>query len=396
MKTKFFFLAVAAVALASCSNDETVEVNQGDAISFRPFVANVTRAADAHFNASGDQFKVTAFETGGVANTYFSDVVFQGDGTTFTSTTNKYYWPSGYNLDFWAYAPVSNDQITYVLKADDATNYYKKFTVTPSPTASDQVDLVYARTNDWGKAALQTGTAATHQIGSTYTGVTINFRHAESKVAIALLNSNSNLKFTVSNVVIGNVDGTGTFVFGETSTDGQDDANITSGWTPSGTTTAVYSQSISPYVVTGSGVQQGVDMILIPQTLSKQTVYGAATAYDYDTPANTPNSIFKGAYIAVDLKIQNNATGGDAAYIVGAASGAKEYVRAIWPLEANVWAPGYKYTYTVDLAGGGYYYENQDSSEDLDPILEGAEIKFVTVTVDNWDASGISVSGPTL
>ena len=51
------------------------------------------------------------------------------------------------------------------------------------------------------------------------------------------------------------------------------------------------------------------------------------------------------------------------------------------------WEPGKKYTYTVDLAGGGYFEENQDETTvdaDLDPILDGAVIKFVSVTVDDW------------
>jgi hypothetical protein len=56
---------------------------------------------------------------------------------------------------------------------------------------------------------------------------------------------------------------------------------------------------------------------------------------------------------------------------------------AIWPV-AFTWVPGKKYTYIVDLAGGGYSETNTDTDEDLDPILGGAEIKFVTVTVDNW------------
>ena len=67
----------------------------------------------------------------------------------------------------------------------------------------------------------------------------------------------------------------------------------------------------------------------------------------------------------------------------------------MWPLETHPWNPGYAYTYTVDLAQGGYYSTNQnDSDEDLDPVLEGAEIMFVAVTVDGWDAQDIDVAAP--
>ena len=64
----------------------------------------------------------------------------------------------------------------------------------------------------------------------------------------------------------------------------------------------------------------------------------------------------------------------------------------MWPLAATQWLPGHKYTYTLDLAGGGFYPENHDASEDLDPILENAEIFFLTPTVDEWIAAdGINV-----
>ena len=47
MKKKLLILAVAGLALASCSNDETVAVNESDAISFRPLINNATRHAVA-------------------------------------------------------------------------------------------------------------------------------------------------------------------------------------------------------------------------------------------------------------------------------------------------------------------------------------------------------------
>ena len=370
MKKNLLFLAAAAVALASCSSDETVEVNQGDAISFRPLVNNVTRAADAHFDVDGDRFKVTAFPQGTTSTAYFSNVVFEGTSGTFTSTGGKYYWPSGTNLDFYAWAPAA--------QSDD----YSSINVTVASAAASQIDLVYAKTMDWGKAALQTGTPSGHLIdGTTVHGVTLNFRHAESKVVIKLKNTNSNLDITVKNVTIGNVSGSGTFSIAETNTDTKDASTISSGWGSLGAATASYSQDITPAVFS-SATQAGAEMILIPQTLTNATAY-------YNEGSAAVSDPFKGAYISVDLKIQNNA---DDNYIVGAASGVGEYVTGMFPLPATTWAPGKKYVYTVDLAGGGYYLTNQDTNSDLDSILEGAEIHFVSVTVDDWsDASGISV-----
>ena len=44
MNKKIYLCAVAALALASCSNDETVEIAKGDAINFRTSVGLNTRA----------------------------------------------------------------------------------------------------------------------------------------------------------------------------------------------------------------------------------------------------------------------------------------------------------------------------------------------------------------
>jgi hypothetical protein len=63
----------------------------------------------------------------------------------------------------------------------------------------------------------------------------------------------------------------------------------------------------------------------------------------------------------------------------------------MWPLATDAWACGYAYTYVVDLAAGGYYPANHDTNADLDPILEGAEIKVSAAVVDAWDASAPTI-----
>ena len=114
------------------------------------------------------------------------------------------------------------------------------------------------------------------------------------------------------------------------------------------------------------------EMILIPQVLANAGAYASAEV----------DAAFAGAYIKAQLKIQQKS---NSAYIAGAAD---TPVDALWPLPTGTWLPGHTYTYTVDIAGGGYYTTNQDDNADLDPILEGAEIKFVTVTVDDWANGG--------
>lgn len=373
------------------------------------------RGADEHFNAANDKFAVTAFRKGETTSPYFNNVTFKTtDGTTFTSEDGKYYWPSSTNLDFYAYAPLSTE-VGGSGSAAVTRNAYNNFTVTPGTDVPYQPDLVYAVTRNWGKATTDQTTG--HVISTTVTGVTINFRHAESKVAIKLANFNKNLKITVGDVSIGNLRGSETFTWNGV-TDGttpvaaasaNTDGQYTSGtltylngtWTASSVQTSAYTvtmESDASYNVFNGNVAAknlysadasapNYDMILIPQELKVETTY-------YNAGSAAVGDLFKGAYITVKIKIQNSAENADE-YIVGSASGggigedANGYITAMWPLTALTWLPGHKYTYTVDLAGGGYYTTNQDTNEDLDPILEGAEIKFVDVTVDDWkDAAG--------
>lgn len=380
---KLFFFAIAALGLAACSNDEVVETiatSEANEINFRPLTTGMTRAADAHFNTIGDNFKVTAFPTGTTTTAYFSNEVFtkQSSDATYSSST-KHYWPSAINLDFFAWSPAS------------LSNDYSSIAVTPGATIGSQVDLVYAKTVNWGKLTGD-GTVATHQIGDTYKGITINFRHAESKVIIKLKNTNSSLKFTVQDVSICNVNTTGTFAFttaNTVNTDTQDDGNLrfedwTSNTSGSYTVTLTNETAYTEFagIVAARNLTNAAashEMILIPQTLTKQNKYASSDN----------NAAFNGPCIKVNLKIQNNA---DDSYIVNDGSA---NITAMWPLETHTWNPGYAYTYTVDLAQGGYYSTNQnDGDADLDPVLEGAEIMFVTVTVDGWDAQAIDVAAP--
>jgi len=372
MKKNYWIFAAAAVAFAACSNDDTITVNQGieeaNTINFRALTSNMTRAKNASFSVAGDAFKVTAFPQGTTATAYFTGVEFKtADGSTFTSQSNKYYWPSGTNLDFYAWAP-----------SDIANATYNSIPVTVATAAADQIDFVYAATKDWGKVALQTGTDASHAIGATASsGVAINFRHALSKIVIKIKNSNANLKITASNATLKNVKGAGTFVFADNNTDVKNSGLLSGGWTPSGDATAVYSQDITAAVFPATAAQAGTDLKLIPQALVAGSAYANAGTAAVGDEFTAPNFVVK-------LKIQNSA---DDNYIVGAASGENQYVDAMFPLPTVTWVPGKQYTYVIDLANGGYFTTNQDTSDDLDPILEGAEIKFVTVTVDDWDTT---------
>lgn len=365
---KLFIFAIAALSLAACSNDEVIEVNQDNVISFRPIVSGTTRAADIDAGSGTYGLQTLGFtvfaNVGSSETNYFPETAFTYSNGAYTSAT-KYYWPSSGTLDFFAYqySQSANNTVSH-------TALTKAFTVTPSATAANQTDLVVACTT--GKSKV-----------SNSDGVTLNFRHAESKVTIKLKNSSTTTTATVGDVVLGNVYTTGTYTFTGSTDNAETPSSVTntdvnnnstylkySDWTGQGTSGS-YTQAAATTSYTSATEATALtnSMILIPQTLTNANAYASSSS----------GAAFNGAYITVALKIQNT-TG--SAYIVG---DAETTVTAMWPLPATKWLPGYHYTYTVDLAGGGYYQTNQENTnEELDPILGGAEIKFVTVTVDSW------------
>ena len=416
---KLFFFAAAALALASCSNDETVAQYQGETISFRPLVGNVTRAADQNVSTlqeSGKGFFVTAIhKVDATTNTYFDNVQFTYDsGSSTYNSATKYYWPAAGTLDFFAYAPATGTQVT---RTD-----YKTFGVTPSTTVAEQVDLIYANTDGKTKTGAYTPqSGSSGGSASTYgaAGVPLNFRHTGAKIVLKLKNLQPNLKLEVSGFKIVNVDGTATFTYNDAATsdapagDGDTDtkygAQLLSGdWTnqtAAAEKTAAYSVTFDSYpnqipasqteavwlnnaattpIAVEANIVEALNMILIPQTTTKATVYSGATA---NSPVTSGTG---GSYIAIRMVIKNNTTAGEVIADASQDDVSGHTKWAMWPVAFD-WAPGKIYTYTIDLGDGGYWEINDTGDEKLDPVLENALIKFVDVSVDNWSASAVNV-----
>lgn len=359
MKKTMILLAIASVAaMVACNKTQAVQETTSNGIAFRPFMNGMTRAAEntvATLEANG--FYVLARYSSNQA-AYFNDTHYTGSNAGGWSTLSPNYWPDeSTTLDFYAYAPAASGQIT----GHDAADNYKTFTVTPSATVSEQVDLIFA--NAAGKSKAEDGD-----------GVPLAFRHAESKVSIKLKNSNENISIWVNSVSMANIKGAGTFVFSA-----EEDSKLKfSDWTVTADPTSAYAQAITgdaQAAFTGAtAALAGEPMVLVPQALFVGTQY----------PNMGDSHAFPGACIKVGLKIQNTAGQN---WIVG---GANEFIEVMWPLTALNWEPGKAYTYTVDLAGGGYYIADPDTTDtdyDLKPYIDpDLVIDFISVTVDDWAA----------
>lgn len=176
MKKIFLIGLTAAAMMASCSNDETVEMAQQKAISFsNAFVNNGTRSiVDPSFTTTSlNDFAVYGFTQQGQ--------IFNGEkvskGGTAWSYDNVQYWVPGNTYTFGAIAPYSvAANVSNVTLPTGATKVGMEVAFTN--TDANQVDLLHAAPSQI------TGVTATYT-----TPVSMTFNHQLSKVKFSFQNS---------------------------------------------------------------------------------------------------------------------------------------------------------------------------------------------------------------
>lgn len=111
MKKNLFFVGIAAAAmLASCSNDETMEIaRNSEAIQFNSFVNKATRATDID-NSNFNVFQVWGLmeKDGQTGKPFDGTEVTKSDGSRWDYQT-PVYWEDGYKYSFVAIAPKANN-----------------------------------------------------------------------------------------------------------------------------------------------------------------------------------------------------------------------------------------------------------------------------------------------
>lgn len=193
MKKIFLIGLTAAAMLASCSNDETVEMAQQKAISFsNAFVNNGTRSVvDPSFTTSTlKDFAVYGFTQNG--QIFNGEKVSKGGAaSTGWSYNNVQYWVPGNTYTFGAIAPHSvAGNVSNVTLPESATKVEMKVAFTNKD--AEQVDLLHAAP-----------TQITGVTASYTTPVSMTFNHQLSKVKFSFENAvgvDYNVK--VSNVKI--------------------------------------------------------------------------------------------------------------------------------------------------------------------------------------------------
>lgn len=185
---KFLFLGIAATAmLASCTNDETVEMNPQNAIGFEMFVDKSTRAAEDVTTANLTAFEVYGWR--GDAQIFNAQAVTASNGVC--TYTPLQYWVGGYAYKFEAVAPKSDEKgVTFTASKGASTITF---------VSDSETDLIYAA----GSKDL----TSTANLTSTPDAVELTFNHLLSRVKFSFVNgfpANSDVTLTVTDVKITN------------------------------------------------------------------------------------------------------------------------------------------------------------------------------------------------
>lgn len=243
MKKSFLMLGVAAMALASCTNEEVLNVADSRAISFdNTFVNNSTRAA---INGVDDLTKFYVFAGFGseVDNVYKNNEVTRGGEKPLYTWTPEYiaYWQAGKTYTFDAYA--ANDKIESAKLQDGKLNF---------------TDVTFTDgTNDILVAETSVPTVNIEGVQP----VALEFSHVLSQVKFTFETAIENVNFTITSVSFNNVVNKGSYA--------------ASAWTASSTVEDKQAYSFgNAGSVTNKTKGSTKTLIILPQQLSEgvQTV----------------------------------------------------------------------------------------------------------------------------
>lgn len=358
---KVFFLAIVALAAVSCSNDKAVEINHGDAISFKPLGTKATETTTGNIK----NFNVFAYYDNGITPKVWADLNSYYMNGYEVSRTNSAapeetpdwsdwtyspvkYWPTEGLLHFFAYSPYDSDNATFSAADGAPTVEY-----TVGTTVALQEDFIVANALDQ-KRWNETGTK---------TPVNLTFAHALSQIIFKARSIEQGVIFNISKIEIVNVNSSGTFDLTTTI------PASTTGWSYPNPLLATYEATLTAaaaaigYHATDYTAVTGTDAILmlLPQTLTLGSTAGIVDPTDDVELTAAGGSFLRITYTATDPD-----TGAPIATTKTKLIGL-----------SGTWERGKRYIYQLALSGS-----------QLDPIV------FDLITVEGWtDATPSTPSG---
>lgn len=335
-KQSIFYVALASMALTtSCSQDDIANERalSGKEINLTPSFKTPTRAVETTIGNLGS-FWVNSFQSG--EDKYMNDVEYTStDGSVWSTTAGKFFWPVAGDLHMYCYAPKASE-LSGTMKIDKEAQTLTDFS--PNTAAADQKDFVYAKS---------TGSAKKN--GST--GVDIVFQHALSEITVAAKNTNTAYTVKVKGVKIGNVITKGTFTFPSVtdspatwslSSDPNDVNDYVTSWT------TAYELGDEASTMDAANVP----FMILPQQLE------------------SADKASEKAYIALNAEIKMQ-------------GGVVKHNGWVYVGIDTKWEMGKKYAYTLDFSTGAGQDENGKT------IISGSEIKL-NVSVTPWNENSES------
>ena len=389
MKKAFYMMAAAAIALSSCSSEETTDVAKSTAISFRPTVGFNSRGAELN-NTNFSDMWVYAYDlkaTQGTGNGFEAEkFTKQGTSNDFLPDT-PLFWQAGSELRFFAINPVKeNWHGTLTFTKDDA----KLTDVTIPNNIEEQKDLVIGSV---------TAQANNHMDGK---GVDLTLNHILSQINFKAVNTNKRLTYRIAAIRIVNAKNSDTYSYNAGTKVGTWAGNTT------GKVTYELNFKDNPIVLDGTKktdgateadnydrttaflTHEGHGAMLVPQSLTPWNGAEVSGTAPFD----------EGSYIALLVNVRF--TNGTSVY-PKKANGNEDYGWIAIPLPKNnaggdkaEWKMGNKYIYTLNLSegcgkvdpvnpnpDGGGKVEPGTSDPDKGANIFGKPIKF-TVTLAPW------------
>lgn len=324
MKKSFLMLGVAAMALASCTQNEVVEYADSRTIQFDAFVGKSTRAVTELETAGLTQFNVFAYHTGDVVDYNNVAVKGSGSGTGWKAEANAY-WQAGNAYEFAAYSD-QNAAISSGVSFADKTLTFTSYTV-------GEKDLVAAQTSVRSQSDV-----------NNYTAVNLTFYHMLSQIKFTFTNSDAaDYTLKISNIKI---------TAGKTA---KGEFKMNEGGTPA---------------ISWTDASNGEYAIAEIADIAKGANKTTASESLLILPQNTDN-----------LKVTFTATLTDAGKVKIAEGNFEASLDIDGGAQTSNWMPGYRYNYTATLNGSDVPVDPEN------PGVKPKKIEFNTVTVNPWENS---------
>lgn len=374
MKKAFYMMAAAAIALSSCSSEETTDVAKSSTITFRTTVGLNSRGAELTSDNLQEMWVSAFYQSNG--KSYFDDQKFTKETGTGTSTfipEAPQYWQEGRTYKFVAISP---EKTTWPVTPTITKDQVKCADLAPATTITEQKDLIIGAVD---------ATSKNHDTE----GVALTLNHILSQIKIQVKSDNEHIVYRIKGIRIVNVEkDKGTLTY--STTDNQ------ATWDLNGGQKVTYSYTFpQPIILDGktNGVKEAVltgadgGAMIIPQTF---------TAWDGNKVADqAPYN--GGTYISLLLNVK--AVKGTGYMYPAGAQGENSYGWVAVAVPNTEWQIGNKYIYTLDMSTGCGKVDPVDPEEDpKNPVVKpgqegnpgkgenifGDVIKF-KVTVKPWD-----------